>query len=257
MGYFYIDDSIHDNGEFIIAACIYSEQDLSKDVEEIIRKNGLDPRFFEFKSRSNYSLEKVQVRTDIKGLFQERCRLGLIIIPRAERSNLGIECLKAIKQFIDMDEELQEPMVVYFDQGMFMSIQQAATVGKEVGIPDTVSLMFEQDSKSIRGIQVADMAAHTASVYFKEQLGISKKMVKAGKSSGYDPNMEMELGFEMWATLRYRLFSKRLRPSSGDTLEDAIQEVEPYGLYISSLCTQSLAKQAREAFAEVYLGCIH
>ena len=116
---------------------------------------------------------------------------------------------------------------------------------------------LEQNSLQIKGIQLADLAAHLASIQLKDALGLVTKMVKAGENSGYDPDMDVELGFEMWATLRYTFFNKGSTIYTDDPIVDATVKVEPYGLFISDYCDSNLTKTARTKFGDVYLGCIH
>jgi hypothetical protein len=82
-------------------------------------------------------------------------------------------------------------------------------------------------------------------------------MVKAGENSGYDPDLSIELGFEIWATLRYTLFNKGSTICTDVQIADATVKVEPHGLYISKFCDSNLTETARSKFGDVYLGCIH
>lgn len=120
------------------------------------------------------------------------------------------------------------------------------------------NFFLEQDSKKIKGIQLADLAAHIASIQFKYSLGLVTKKVKAGENSGYDPEDEMELGFEMWATLRSSFFCKNSgKPYMADQLIDATMIVERCGLYISDLGNEEFTGNVKAAFGTVNLGCIH
>jgi hypothetical protein len=50
MGYFYFDESIHQRGDFILGAWVYSNDDLSPQVLHAIEVTGLIPGVDEFKS---------------------------------------------------------------------------------------------------------------------------------------------------------------------------------------------------------------
>ena len=93
-----------------------------------------------------------------------------------------------------------------------------------------------------------------------EHLGLVSKKVRAGENSGYDPDLEIELGFELWASLRYQFF-KAPQPNPGpipdDPIEDLIFDVENYGLHISEGCSQTIKDAALGRFGDCYLGCIH
>ena len=82
-------------------------------------------------------------------------------------------------------------------------------------------------------------------------------MVKAGENSGYEADIDIDLGFEMWATLRYTFFNKGSTIYTDDPIADATVKVEPHGLYISEFCDNNLTEITRSKFSDVYLGCIH
>ncbi|SFP95650.1 DUF3800 domain-containing protein [Hymenobacter arizonensis] len=257
MGHFYVDDSVHNEAGFIIGACVYTEIDLSNEIDNIIEKHGYDKTEFEHKSGASYSKDpnKIKVREGLKQLLIHQCKLGVVVIPSDQREKLGFECIKAIKTFI-VHNNLKDPNDIYFDQGHFMSRQKAQDAIDAQNFTDS-SFILEQDSRVIKGIQLADLAAHVASMHFKSTLHLITKMVKSGENSGYEPDSDMELGFEMWATLRYTFFNKGTSEHAGDHTRDSMVKVEPYGLYVSELCSIELQGKARQAFADVYLGCIH
>jgi hypothetical protein len=258
MGQFYIDDSVHDEAGFIIGACVYSDIDINEKIVDIIKNCGFDPDIFEYKSSANYSKEpeKAKVREQLKGLLTDSCRLGIVVIPRTNREQLGFECIKAVKQFIDRNKRVKKPTSVYLDQGMFTSKDKAEKLIASMDFEDC-SFHLEQNSIAIKGIQLADLAAHISSIQLKDALGLVTKMVKAGDNSGYEPDLDINLGFEMWATIRYTFFNEGSRIYTDDPIADATFKVEPYGLYISELCDKKLSDIAREKFGDIYLGCIH
>jgi hypothetical protein len=260
MGFFYVDDSVHDEAGFIIGACVYTATDVEEKIVNIIASRGFDPLKFEYKSSSNYSKEPEQakIRSDLRELIYKYGKLGAVVVPRNQRSQLGLECIMGLKQFIDHNKELQKPLHIFFDQGMFESINKAQKLVEKLCFNDCFFL-FEQNSKIIRGIQLADLAAHTCSIQLKDKMGLVKKMVKVGPNSGYDPEMKVELGFEMWASLRYTFFNQggRKYNPNDDLVRRATLDVEPNGLYISDLCNEELSKHAKFAFGKMYLGCIH
>ena len=82
--------------------------------------------------------------------------------------------------------------------------------------------------------------------------------MKAGEKSGYDPDLDINLGFMLWVTLRYALF-KAPQPIPGpeDPLGDLMFDVANYGLHVASSCSEALRSAALKRFGECYLGCIH
>ena len=179
MGYFFLDDSIHDNGAFIIVAFVYTENDPADAISALIAKNGFDPANFEFKSSAKYVREPqiIGVREDLRSFLSENCEIALAVIPRQQRDNIGLECLKAMKQFLGTNKRLTPPHRIYIDQGMFLSDKKIKNYIADNDI-DGCEIFIEQDSQLVRGIQIADLAAHTASIIFKGKLGLIKKAFK-------------------------------------------------------------------------------
>ncbi|MBV5316040.1 MAG: DUF3800 domain-containing protein [Prolixibacteraceae bacterium] len=258
MGHFYIDDSVHDKAGFIIGACVYTDMDINEKIIDLIKSCGFDPDSFEYKSSVNYSKEpgKANVRERLKGLLTDNCSLGVVIIPRASREQLGFECIKAVRQFIEINKRIKKPISIYFDQGMFTSKDKAEQLITSLNFTDC-TFYLEQNSSYIKGIQLADLAAHISSIQLKDALGFVTKMVKAGENSGYYPDLDMELGFEMWSTIRYTFFNEGSKLYTDDQIAGATLKVEPYGLYISDLCDKNLSDISRAKFGNIYLGCIH
>jgi hypothetical protein len=87
-------------------------------------------------------------------------------------------------------------------------------------------------------------------------LGLLPKLVKAGPNSGYDPDLVVELDFELWASVRYQFFNGGL-PTKVESNEAMVVNVEPYGLHIAESCSPKLREAALARFGEQYWGCIH
>lgn len=257
MAHFYIDDSIHDQAGFAVGACVYSKRDLSHEISEILTNSGYDPTQSEFKSSANYTQEPQMsdVREGMRNLLSDTCKFGLVFIPRSERENLGFECLNGINQFI-RENGIVNDISLYFDQSLFPSVNKATEAASKLNLQNCI-FNFEQNSIGIQGLQLADLVAHTASIMLKAEMGLIKKMVKSGENSGYDPDSEMELEFEMWASLRNNFFHEKSKIAIDDPIIDMTAKVEPYGLYISQTCDEALTTHIRNRFESVYLGCIH
>lgn len=258
MGAFYVDDSVHDEAGFIIGACVYINDEIEEEIKEIVTRNNQNPNTWEYKSNANYSKnpELIQIRSELKDLLIQKCKVGIVVLPRERRKELGKECLLALKQFIDSNG-LSDVTDVYIDQGMFTSIKKTDEYIHSLGFVDGIKFHAEQNSLVIRGIQLADLSAHLLSIMLKDAMGLVNKMVKAGENSGYDPDEDMELGFEIFAALRYCIFKRGSREPNGDMVNDATVDVGPNGLFISNYCNDDLAETARAAFGSFYLGCIH
>jgi hypothetical protein len=137
-------------------------------------------------------------------------------------------------------------------------VAQAEENARTLGLYEQFNCYFEQDSRIVCGLQLADLVAHTCSIMLLESLGLVTKTVKAGENSGYDPDLDIELGFELWASLRYNFFSKPApHPDTWRDQSDYRVEVKGVGLYVSDSCPELLKEKALDRFGEMYLGCIH
>src|SRR5260370_16778260 len=90
------------------------------------------------------------------------------------------------------------------------------------------------------------------------QLGLVKKTVKAGPNSGYDPDADMPLEFELWAGLRYNFFATG--PPPYDTWESQLDfkvDVESKGLHVSSSCQNFIKNPPLSRFATIHLHSLH
>jgi hypothetical protein len=124
-----------------------------------------------------------------------------------------------------------------------------------------VHVTLGSDSRVVGGIQVADHAAHALGGMLLEEMGLLKKSVRAGENSGYHPDELFDLGFELWASLRYALMGRNeyiegLSPPPDDPANPYFR-VDGVGLYVASTCSAELAATARARFGVNYLGCIH
>ena len=257
MGYFYFDESIQERGAFIVGAFVYSPFDLGSSVDAVIAGAGLKPRVDEFKSNANMSSNSVaRMLRDGVGRLMGSTQVAVVVVPRADREKLGLLALGALTQLIRANGLSSEPHSVFIDQGIKVSSQELEITSRRDVV---LNVHQNQDSKLIPGIQVADLAAHHAGGMLMEQMGLVTKMVKAGANSGYDADLEIELGFELWAGLRYDFFKepKTFNGDEEDMIEVATYNVEGFGLFIAESCDTGLRNAALSRFGSCYLGCIH
>jgi hypothetical protein len=111
---------------------------------------------------------------------------------------------------------------------------------------------FEQDSRQVLGLEVADLVAHTCAVMLLAELGLVKKTVKAAENSGYDPDSDMELEFELWAGVRYSFFAAA--PPPPDQWESQLDfqvDVEARGLHVAATCDPEVRRAALARFGSI------
>jgi hypothetical protein len=256
MGLFFVDESIHEDDGFIITACVYISQDPSKIISDILESAGFDSNRDEFKSGINF-IKYPAMKVVRNNLFKviNSLQFGIIISPSSSRDKIGEESLRAIATFISANNILS-PVQAYFDQGLFPSVSKAETAKNQLGL-SYIECFFEQNSIVIRGVQLADLVAHTCSMLFKHKLGHPDKIVSYAHSS--DPaNNTIELSFELFAKIRYSFFHSNtcIELDYTDPIKLSTVAVEPFGLYLSSDCSGDLLEASRRAFGTLYLGCI-
>jgi hypothetical protein len=243
----------------MLGAFVYCEQPLDPEVSRSLRHVGLTPGIDEYKSgaRADQHPEQVKLRSRLRRLFtSHEVRLGLVVTPFGERDEFAIDALQCLSKLLSANDFESSSHVVYFDQGVFEPAGRVARLRQGIDIPEAVVIHPSNDSKSVMGIQAADLAAHTMATMLLEQLGHVSKMVKAGHDSGYDPDLEFELGFELWASLRYSFFKREL-PSVEVDYPNPLYDVESCGLYLSERSGDLLKEATLMRFGRVYLGCIH
>jgi hypothetical protein len=260
MGFFYFDGSIHPQAGFILGAFAYSESDLDNDVADALLRVKLQPGVDEFKSGSRMDRNAAQAnaRPLLKAIVRDRCQIGIIITAEKNRLTLGAEALRGLHKIINANELDGNAHGVYFDQGIFPNLSQAPEMVRQNCPNQNCTFHFEQNSVAVKGLQIADLIAHTCATMLLSELGLVKKMVKAGKNSGYDPHSEMELDFELWAGLRHNFFAAGPPPYESWTSQLDFQvDVESRGLYIADSCDAKVRQAAISRFGKMYLGCIH
>ncbi|WP_102866927.1 hypothetical protein [Pseudovibrio exalbescens] len=146
---------------------------------------------------------------------------------------------------------------VFFDEGLFPSKRSAEDLAGAIEALSLCEFHFEQDSQKLRGIQLADIVAHKCGIMLLHALGYNKKtvIVDEPNDSAYD-GLEIDLGFEMWAGMRYAFLFEN-KPNPKDDFELATVDVFPWGVFIDSNVYRLSASAAMERFGEIYLGCIH
>jgi hypothetical protein len=194
----------------------------------------------------------------------KQSRIGLVVVPYDARCKLGNEALLCLDKVLRANELDQLCHDVYFDTGIDVgfSARQAFMAGSG----RRCDLLLDQDSIRIGGLQLADLAAHYLGTMLLAEMGKITKKVLAGEGSGYSPDLEIELEFELWARLRHSFFCSPRCIVELDNLEavnaddyilSQTVDVSGYGLYVSQLCDDLLRNAAVARFGTSYLGCIH
>ena len=94
MSYMYFDESIRDQGGFIVGAMVLSDQDLSQVVRQSWTDMGLDPEKTEYKSSTIKLGDEIsqRQRTVLSNLVQDSS-VALVVCPNSDRQDLGNHCI--------------------------------------------------------------------------------------------------------------------------------------------------------------------
>ena len=259
MGYLYFDDSKHPACGFALGVFVFCDDDPSELINSKLLQSGLKPGEEEFKSSSlmNQNRRLTRLRGRLRTLLASYCKLAVVVA--SDDHELGPESLVLLQKMLRHPKLLEAKHEVFFDQGLFASRKKGQLLVKTKRGLEDQRFHFEQDSKLIAGIQLADLAAHTCSMILREALGYIPKTVKAGDGSGYNPDLEIELSFELWASIRYIFLSEPpLDPNEWKDGElQPVANVENFGFHVASSVGQRFRNAATKCFGKMYLGCIH
>jgi hypothetical protein len=254
---FYFDESIHQRGEFILGAYVFGP-DATNAVNAALAAAGLAPDRDEFKSSTKMTEhpEQQALRQELHNILHLTYHYALVVVPHQERESLGREALLGLAKVWVANGLTHQDEHAYFDKGIFPSARRAMELAQQLGVSQYCEVHAEQDSRRVKGLQLADLVAHTCATMLLDALGLFSKLVKAGPNSGYDPDLHIELGFELWVSVRYQFFNGGL-PDNVQSNEDMVVEVAPYGLHIAESCSPKLRDAALARFGKQYWGCIH
>lgn len=247
MGVFYFDDSVHDRpgSGFVLGALVYAEADPQPVLDALLRRYGLVPGDDEFSSGIQFAghPERIALRDELHGVLADHFRLAVTVVPRSHRQSLGAEALFSLEEVLGAFDLGCEPHDAYFDQGIALPREKPPRVAERCRV------LLQQNSKSVLGIQVADLAAHSCSRMLKEALGERKPLPLPAEWGGG----ETSLGFELWAGLRWQFFKGKVALPDAD--EEADLPALGYGLRVAPTCDESLRAAALRRFGAVYMGC--
>jgi len=256
VGFFYFDESIHSRGEFILGAWVYAEENLNDLVHGALKEVGLIPNEDEFKS-SALMLEnpkQIKLREKLRKAFP-KVRIGIVVIGLQERAILGDQALRGLRKIVNANCLNDCEHEVFLDEGLDFENRQDLV--EQSDLANNCTFHFDQDSRKIGGFQLADLVAHTLSIVLLEKIGLVTKQVKAGENSGFEPDIEMALGFELWAPIRFNFFIGPKNIQQGIDYETGTVDIKPYALYVSDSCPSNISQAATERLGKTYYGCIH
>jgi len=170
MGYFYFDESIHEDYGFVLGAVVYSQHDYSDLVAAELKQAGLKPKIDEFKSGRLKAGDQNQIslRARLARLIQNKYKVGMVIAPISQIGLLGDYAIEGLRKIISKNRLSSQIHQVYFDEEISINCEENKKV-------ENCTIYLKQDSKIILSIQLADLVAHYLSTMLKERLSQSPK----------------------------------------------------------------------------------
>lgn len=244
----YLDETIHEDHGFLILAYVLSLSDPQDDLARILTSH---------KEEEFHALEKMEgnkraqkLRNEIRNYVNRNCRWGVFVLPSDERWGLSKELPEFITQLVGTCSNT-DTASLFMDEGIVKPID-LQFLREATGI----ERIYLCKSHEIKGIQLADLVAALCGVRLREEISQAPKLLQYGAESGFDPPIKLELGYELWASLRYSMHCDSA-PLGKEMPEMAEFCTSGYGLFVSKKCSPELRDSAERLFGQVYLGCIH
>lgn len=274
--YCYVDDSIHDNFDFIALAFVFSDIDLDDYVQSALKAANLDPASAEYKSgvRMDRNPAMQIARDGLIRVVRNHVKVGLVIAQRHHDASLGRQCMQALQSILIRNGISPKDLRVHVDEGIFTSRAQAAQIAQKFIFLSEISLFPCEKSHVCRGIQVADLVAHTLSQVVRDGVSESPRLIDAGgAANGYEEGEMLLLSDLLIAGFGYSMLRRSmvLEGQEFDPATDPIilaldEDATSYGLYPEALgwgvqVSQQVPDVVRNAvfkmLGRIWLGCMH
>lgn len=244
----YIDESVHEKLGFMLLAFVLCPTDPHSELADIMAKH----EKHEFHASENMDGNKLaqELRAEMKQYVNWNCGWGVFVLPSDARWKLADELSGLIKDLVRSCAQ-PDSVRIFLDDGI-INPNELETVINKSGVKQIIL----SKSHEIYGIQLADLVASLSGVRLREEISRSPKMLTYGDEAGFNPPIEAELGYELWADLRYSM-RRSSEPLGEGMIEMAEFSTSGYGLFISEKCSPELRTSAEKIFGRVYLGCIH
>lgn len=244
--YIYIDETIHEQFGFMILAYVLCQEDPQDDLSKILHFH---------KKIECHALEKMvnnettqSLRCSFIKYLNDNCKWGVFVLKKESRWNLVNELPTFITKLVANCSTVDN-ISIFLDEGIIKK-SILPSIKEEVGIQK----IYICASHEVNGIQLADLIAALNGVCLREEISQAPKILQYGKEFGFDPPIKAELGYELWATLRYSMYHKPLLVGEDIPYEFDTKE---YGFFISDQCPKELSIASEKKFGKLYLGCIH
>lgn len=273
----FVDESIQEQFEFIASAFVFDAGDVTALVRSALEERGLVPGRDEYKSgqRMDGDANRQSLRASLMDIAGRDVRVAVVFTSSSDRHRLGDELLCYLALACRRNGIKTTELEAFFDEGIFESVDQGRRSDASVRGLDDARLNFEQDSRAVQGIQVADAVAHTVGQILKQDLSGRAKTLQLGEAEGYQEGTPADLGWIFLMNLRHTLFHRtviyksqrhsfdpptepQVIPDQDDLVDHALHpELFGWGVFVAPMVPESVQRVVEERFARIWLGCIH
>lgn len=244
---------------------VFAAEDLNPVVSSALASAGLDPEREEFKSgvRMKGDTRMGVVRQKLIHIINVHTGVAIVFAPHPHRVPLGKQCLRGLQSVLIRNGIRPEGLTVHIDHGIFPSRAKAERLIGLFRFLKPATFRPDEASHICRGIQLADLLAHTFALIIRGAITASK-LTKARDSN---------LSQSLLASIRYRILARRtvseeqafdpatdplvLGPED-DPAEYALHpEVFGWGVQVAPEAPDALRGAVRGMLDRVWLGCMH
>jgi hypothetical protein len=260
---FYFDESVQDRHGFVLGAYVFTNRGVAEAaVTKVLRAGGFQPGIDEYKSRVRFDCSPGMrlCRDQLVDFVSRNTNVALIIVKREERDSFGEHALRGLAHLAWKNGLDGYELHGHFDQGLFPR-RTGTALAEAIGFPDRYSFSFEADSRTVFGLQLADLVANAAARIIAEWMDGHPKTILLGEESGYQVGTPVSLSWSLKMMLRYSFFSGRLmeppRDDDGKIMWHLpLNDLRSYCIYTTEL-PEPIENAVQAAFGTVWLGCIH
>jgi hypothetical protein len=273
----YVDDSIHDALGFVALAFVFSAVDLDDPVRGALVAAGLDPEREEFKSRARMDSNPAMqaAREKLLDVIGKHAYVGVVIARRRHHLvPLGKQCLQALQSILIRNGIPPRGLTVHVDENIFSSPAEAMVILRLFRFLAPIELRPCEASHRCRGIQAADLIAHTFSQVVREGVTGSPKLIDVGgPDNGYAEGTMMPLSEFLLATIRYKILARRLAyegedfdpatdpviigPDDDPVIYGQNPEALGWGVQVAQETPDPVRQAVFKTLDRIWLGCMH
>lgn len=272
----FVDESINSPHGFIASALVFDYASSESSVRAALKAVGLVPGRDEFKSGRRMDTDAVmrELRDRLLTIAgSPGVKLAVVSTPVSERAALGSAILSQLALILRRNGVDPACVDIYFDEGFFPRTERAQQIAAEARDFDAMRFHFEQDSRAVLGLQLADAVAHTVGQVLRQELSPARKEIRLGEGDGYPEGTPADLAFVLLKGLRQTLFHRPAVPEGKEHLvdlrtepkiirddEDPVTSGERpdllgWGVFVASSLAADLQRVIEDTFRQIFLGC--